>query len=284
MNSGIYKRNLLLPSVKIVIDFLVVILAVVWSFYLRFYLFFTKIIPVRDNYIPPFENYIYFAIILGIIYIILFGIYRSYKSRISSTFPQEIPLVFKVNVLAILVTFTLAFFYRGFSYSRVVFILVFINTAILLLIGRYIFHRYRNRFISKGYNTIRVIIVGSEKIVSRVYHKIKEDRNYNFDMKGYVSSKHDKDLSIPYLGDFANIPSLLKNNDLDGVIVSFSHKEHDLILPVIQQTEGKNIEIFYVPDILTVYCNTKAAMINFTSINIYCIKSITTHFSIRIIE
>jgi exopolysaccharide biosynthesis polyprenyl glycosylphosphotransferase len=95
-------------------------------------------------------------------------------------------------------------------------------------------------------------MVGSESIVSQVFQKIEKDRNYNFDIKGYISPKQDKDSLIPYLGDYNEIPDLLKTLDLDGVIVSFSHKEHDLILPIIQQTEGKNIEIFYVPDILDI--------------------------------
>ncbi|MEZ4763983.1 MAG: hypothetical protein R3C26_12630 [Calditrichia bacterium] len=39
-----------------------------------------------------------------------------------------------------------AFLYRDFPYSRLVFGLIFVNSIVFLLVGRFIFHRIKQRF------------------------------------------------------------------------------------------------------------------------------------------
>ncbi len=252
MKPGIYKRNLVVPLLKIVIDALAVLISVPLSFYIRFHSHFTKVVAVRDNYIPPLENYLYFSAVLAIIYIVLFSINRSYRTRIFTSFSQDIPVIFKVSLQAILVAFSIAFFYRGFSYSRLVFVFIFFTAILFLLIGRLFFHRLKYRFLSRGFNVLRIILVGSGQLLQQVYGKVLRDRNYSLEMKGYVSDQKLNDLPLSYLGNINSLPEVLKKDDFDGLLVSFNQKDHQHLLALVNLTEGKNTEIFYVPDILDI--------------------------------
>ncbi len=252
MKQTIYRKKLLVPFFKIIIDFVCVFLAVLVSYYIRFYSPFTTIIAVRGGVIPPVINYIHFALLLGIIFIISFSVNKSYRSRFFTNFSQDITLIFQVSLISIFIGISFTFFYRGFSYSRIVFILIFLNSIIILLLGRFFFHRLKKIFIGKGFNVLRIFLIGSPKNLPQVYKKVKLDENYNFDIQGYLADEQVNELPLKYFGDLNSIPLILQDNEFDAFVISLSHEEHQKILHIIDSVEGKNIELFYIPDILDI--------------------------------
>ncbi|MCB0316782.1 MAG: hypothetical protein KDH84_26595, partial [Calditrichaeota bacterium] len=98
MKQDIYKRNLLIPFLKIIFDGIAIELAVLSAYYLRFYSPLTGIIPVTKGY-PQFQGYFYFSLFLMAVMIFLFGAFNDYRSRYLSSFSQDIPVLFKVCVL-----------------------------------------------------------------------------------------------------------------------------------------------------------------------------------------
>ena len=248
MKKGTYKRNLLVPFLKIVSDLLSISLANLLAYQIRFHPSFTKIIPVV-NEIPPFDAYVYFGVINLIIFIILFSNYNSYRSRYFSTFSGEITTILKVCTLAILFSMGFGFLYREFSYSRLVFFLIYFNSIIFLFISRFIFHRIKYYFLRKGYNVLNVILAGSPSKLEKIYDNLKENNIYKFKFAGYFSTSK-CDLPVDYLGDSKKISSVKQVQNCAGFILAYDSKEHHYILDILDFTEGKNLELFYVPDIL----------------------------------
>ncbi|RMF55722.1 MAG: undecaprenyl-phosphate glucose phosphotransferase [Calditrichaeota bacterium] len=252
MDNNIYKRNLLVPFLKMVGDALAVEAAVLFSYYLRFYSPLTRFIPVTKGY-PPFEQYLYFSFFLVGVSIVLFIRAYSYRSRFFSSFSQDIPVVLRTSLMSILVGMSAAFLYRGFSYSRLVFLLIFLNMNLFLLIERFVFHRIKRFFLTKGYNTIKVVLVGSVKNLFRVFDALHKDLNYNFQIAGYLANKPQKSLPLEYLGSVKKLPEVIESReDVDGLIMAFDHQEHPLVLETLKATEGKNIELFYIPDMVDI--------------------------------
>jgi exopolysaccharide biosynthesis polyprenyl glycosylphosphotransferase len=252
MPENIYKRHLSAPFLKILIDLIAIECAVLFSYYLRFYSPLTRLIPVKDNYYPPLENYIYFSFVISVIYLILFSVFRAYRSRFFSTFTQDIPVIFKTGFLGTLFAMSAAFLYRGFSYSRVVFLLIFLTTAVMLLAGRYLFHQIRKKLLQKGFSTLRVLLVGSSSNLARVYRQLVADKNYNLEIGGYLAEREIADLPAAYIGNFGLIPEISQSDRLDGLVISFNQDDHQRVWDIIRAVEGKNIELFYVPDILDI--------------------------------
>jgi exopolysaccharide biosynthesis polyprenyl glycosylphosphotransferase len=249
MPQNIYQRNLVIPSIKIIFDIIAIESAVVFSYWFRFHSSFKIIIPV-DKGIPNINSYIYFSVFLVLIFLILFSVFQAYRTRMFSTFSQDIPVVFKVCFLAILFAMTSAFLYREFSYSRLVFLLIFFNTNIFLIIERLIFHQIKKKLIKKGYDVIPVCLIGSAQLIPEVLQQLKIAKEKRFKVEGYFADENIGEIDVAYMGGLNQISSAIEKKPFSGLIVAFDQFEHHHTLDVIKLVEGKNIEIFFVPDIL----------------------------------
>jgi exopolysaccharide biosynthesis polyprenyl glycosylphosphotransferase len=249
MKKGVYKRSLAIPLLKIIIDTISIELAFIFSFWLRFYSPLTEIIPPSKG-IPLFINYFYFSIFLLITYLILFSISRSYRTRLFNNFSQDIPVIFKVSFLGIIFGMSGAFLYRGFSYSRLVFILILIISIIFLMLGRSFFHKIKNFFIKKGFDVLKVYLVGSATLLPKITIQLKSSKTQTFDILGYSAESEINDLPIPYKGDLTRVSQLINHDAPDGLVLAFDQYDYYKIGEIIKLTEGKNIELFYIPDIL----------------------------------
>ena len=254
-----YQKNLFVPSLKIVIDAILIEAAFLFSFWFRFYSPITSIIPVTKGQ-PAFHNYLMASFILVFIYLVLFGTMNSYRSRHFSTFTQDIPVVLKTCVLGILFAMSGAFLYRGFSYSRLTFLLIFINTTIFLLIGRYVFHRLRRYLMQGGYGLQRFLVAGSAKLIPWFFSQLKRDLNHNLEILGYLSDTPMPDVETPYLGTYSNLKEHIEKSDPDAILLAFDDHEHEMIFNIMKDTEGKNIELFYLPDLLDMITSSRGTL------------------------
>ena len=247
MSQNIYKRNLVVPSIKIVFDIIAIELAVGFSFWLRFYTPLLDFIPLNEHR-PEFINYFYFSLFIILVYLFLFGSFRSYKTRIFSTFSQDIPVILKTCVLGILFVMSAAFMFRGFSYSRSVFLLIFFNSLMFLLIERSVFHRIKRYFFRKGFDVLKICIVGSSDLIPAVNAQLQTTRRLRLDISGYYADQKLSDEKIPFLGDLKDLAG--SSFAFDGLVLAFNEAERHNILNVLKQTEGKNLDIFFIPDLI----------------------------------
>jgi exopolysaccharide biosynthesis polyprenyl glycosylphosphotransferase len=249
MGQHNYQRNLVIPSIKILFDIIAIETAVVFSYWFRFHTSFQDIIPV-DKGIPNINSYIYFSIFLVLIFLILFSIFQAYRTRMFSTFSQDITVIFKVCFLGILFAMSSAFLYREFSYSRLVFLLIFFNTNIFLIIGRLLFHQIKKKLIKKGYDIIPICLIGSAKLIPEVFQQLKIAKEKRFKIEGYIAASKIEDLELTYLGQLSQLSAVLDHTKCSALTIAFDQYEYHHTLDVIKLVEGKNIEIFFVPDIL----------------------------------
>lgn len=250
--DNIYKKNLLVPALKLLSDVVALALAVLFSYYLRFYSPLTQLIPVTKGF-PPFDNYLYFMAVYLLVMVFLFSSFNAYRSRFFTSFTQDLNTVLKVNFLGIVFAMSGAFLYRDFSYSRLVFLLIFVNSNLLLLMSRFVFHRIKYRFLEKGFNVIKVNLVGSPSTLRQIYPRLVKDKNLNFQVHGYFADQEIPTIAAPHLGTVEDLTSVPGNAEKpDGLIVSFDDQSHHRIAAVMDAVEGMNIELFYVPDILDI--------------------------------
>ena len=247
MAKSIYKRNLVVPSVKIIFDIIAIELAVMISFWLRFYTPVLDFVSLNEH-LPDFINYFYFSLFIILIYLFLFGTFHSYKTRIFSTFSQDIPVILKTCFIGILFAMSAAFMFRGFSYSRSVFLLLFFNTIVFLLIERSIFHRIKRYFFRKGFDVLNICIVGSTDLIPSVLEQLKTTRRLRLNITGYFAEKNIANCQSPYLGHIDSLSGSI--SQIDSLVLAFNQGERQKILDVLKQTEGKNIDIFFIPDLV----------------------------------
>ncbi len=252
MNRISYKRNLVVPFLKMLLDAMAVELAVIAAYYVRFMLPLEKVLPVRKwSPPPPFEKYLYFSLVVITIYIALFIANRTYRSRFFATFSEDLPGIFKTATLGILLTMSVAFLYRGFSYSRLVFFFIYLFSILFLILERYGFHRLKRRFLARGYNVITVALIGSPSNIRTLVKQFQaQSREIPLKLKGYICQQALEGVDLPHLGSLENLSTIIQEYPLDGFVIHFSPEDHRHVLTVLKAVEGKNLEIFYIPDIL----------------------------------
>ncbi|MCK4892720.1 MAG: undecaprenyl-phosphate glucose phosphotransferase [Calditrichia bacterium] len=252
MNPRIFRKNLLIPFLKILTDAFALESAFVFSYYLRFQSPIQYIFPVTKGY-PPFEQYFIASLFLTAVYITLYSFEHSYRTRFFSSFVREIPVLLKTCFLGILVAMSVAFLYREFSYSRLTFFFMFINTNIFGLVARYVFHRFKRNFlIPKGYSVQKLILVGSAKTIPYYYSQIQGDKNQFFEILGYFSEKKIDSIEISHLGRIQDMSALIKQLSPDALLLTFEASDDHKVLEILEISEGRNIELFFIPNILNI--------------------------------
>jgi exopolysaccharide biosynthesis polyprenyl glycosylphosphotransferase len=249
MPGNIFRRNLIVPFIKLLIDAATIETSIIFSFWLRFYSPLVRIVPVSKS-IPPFINYFYFSVFLIIVFVFLFIVSGSYRTRFYHSLAQDIPVVLKVSFLAILFAMSGAFLYRDFSYSRAVFMLIFFNSILFISAGRLIYHLLKRIFIKRGYDISRACLIGSPEVLKKVSRQLQFGKQHHFQVQGYVAAGPDPELNLKYFGPLGTLRGFLRAGHFDSLILAFNQAESSQTLQVINETEGMNIDLFYLPDVL----------------------------------
>jgi exopolysaccharide biosynthesis polyprenyl glycosylphosphotransferase len=250
MEKKLFRKNLFIPFLKIIIDIIALESAFSAAYFLRFQSPLQNIFPVTKGY-PPFENYLLTSIFLTLVYIILFALSRSYKSRYFNSYTQDIPIVIRVCVLGILVAMSGAFLYRDFSYSRLTFLIMFMNTLVYMLLLRYAFHLIKRKIlIPRGFSVQNLILVGSGNFIPNFFSQLRKEKNIPFQILGYCSDGEVQSHELKNLGPLKQLPKIVDRYSPDALLLSFEENAHDAVVQIIRLIEGKNVEIFFIPDFL----------------------------------
>jgi exopolysaccharide biosynthesis polyprenyl glycosylphosphotransferase len=272
MKKNVYQKNLLIPFLKIFFDVTAVEAAIIFSYYLRFNTPLQQIFPVTKGY-PPFESYLFTSIFLTFVYVFILSILRSYRSRVFSSYSQDIPVVLKGCLLGIVFAMSGAFLYRGFSYSRLAFFLMFVNTNVFLLAGRYFFHRIKRYFLKGGIGIQKTILTGSTEVTMSFLKRLESDLNDNFQIAGYCSPEKISNIKYPYLGKIDSLPDILLKDEPDVLFLTFDAKDHEKVVQIIQMVEGKNVELMFIPDLLDII-TARTGVLEIGGMPVYRLKAV----------
>ncbi len=178
---------------------------------------------------------------------------KLYLPRRITSFFDEFFAIVRIVILGMLVVMAGAFFYRAFSYSRVVFGIIGISSVAFLSIGRFILLKFEQWWYATGHDLKRVIIVGTSAIANRIYQTLKVHQSLGYEALGYCSinsNSGDTMEQIPYLGSIASVPDLIKSHHIDVVLISMNEKEHSFLHDLVRDCQGLNAEMMMVPDVL----------------------------------
>jgi exopolysaccharide biosynthesis polyprenyl glycosylphosphotransferase len=247
-NMAGFKRTLLLPFIKVILDIITIEAAVAFAFYLRFFSPLTAVVPVTKG-IPALLPYLYFSLVILVIYISTLAIFQSYRPHLHFSFSQEVIIIFKSSLLGILIAMSAAFMYRESTYSRIVFFLIFFTTLFLLLIQRYLYHLLKLSLSRKGYFILNLFLAGSPAILPEFYAHFRRANIPYFRLIGFFSPEECEISGVPYLGSIDDLNKNLAEGGADGLVLAFDQSDAGLIARIIDFTEGKNIEMFYYPEV-----------------------------------
>lgn len=246
------RNDFLIPLLAVVSDALAIEGAFVLSYWLRFDSPLTSWFPVELG-VPPFDAYLYGSLFVIPAWIFLFKSRGLYRPRRTVHFSEEFFPVVRVVFLGMLIVMAAAFFYRAFSFSRLVFGLLGLSSVILLSFGRYVVMKFEQWWYSTGRDTKSVILIGSNPTAARVYEMIASQPSLGYRILGYFTAGPKRSLSgttAQFLGTLPKVPMFVRNNNVDVILIALSSKDHPLLLDLIRECEGLNTEMLMVPDLV----------------------------------
>lgn len=246
------RNDFLIPLLAVVSDALAIEGAFVLSYWLRFDSPLTSWFPVELG-VPPFDAYLYGSLFVIPAWIFLFKSRGLYRPRRTVHFSEEFFPVVRVVFLGMLIVMAAAFFYRAFSFSRLVFGLLGLSSVILLSFGRYVVMKFEQWWYATGRDTKSVILIGSNPTAARVYEMIASQPSLGYRILGYFTAGPKRSLSgttAQFLGTLPKVPMFVRNNNVDVILIALSSKDHPLLLDLIRECEGLNTEMLMVPDLV----------------------------------
>lgn len=253
MGKKSYTSEVLVPVITILSDMISVILSFVISYYLRFYSPLTKIFPFEGG-IPPLSGYMKLCFMVIPIWILIFQSRKMYRPRRVVFIFDEFFLISRLVTFGIIFSFGLIFFYRVFPYSRLVFVLIWAVSVILITLGRYCVLKIEKNLYNRGKALDYTLIAGNNETALDIYENFLNHPYAGFKITGYIQeddfSGEDYLKGKNKLGSFSDIVDVIKNHRVRTVLVSIPSKEHDKLYELMRRCEGENVDFLLVPDFL----------------------------------
>ena len=247
-----YRRRteLVIPFVQVALDFLSILGTIVVAYWIRFLSPATQWFPITKG-IPEFRPYVLTGLAMAIIWLFIFRALGYYGTRRDARVVDEWTTIMKGISLGLLVFTSATFFYRGFSYSRLVFVIIWVLSILLLLFVRICVNNLERSLHRRG-KGVPAVLVGSGKWGKMVHDKVSRNPGLGFQIVGRVGRSVPEDKNIPYLGPFSEIVRVIKNHQVEAVFITPSEKEGGQIFDVIDSCTGLNAEFYLIPDLLDV--------------------------------
>lgn len=241
--------ELLIPFLQVLTDIIAVEGAFFISYWLRFHSPLTELVPVTRG-IPPLDVYAVSSLFVTALMIILLERNSLYGVRRNSSRTDELGGIFRSVTTGMLIIAAATFFYREFSYSRLVFILIWLACIVLLATARFAIidlERYRHR---KGRGIKRAAVVGSGYGSRDVHGALAEQPGLGMDLVGFIGENPHLDPVLERLGPLDDIPGIIASQRLDVIFIAFGGDEESRLFDMIDRCAGLDVEFFLVPDVL----------------------------------
>lgn len=244
------KHSQFFESILFIADLVVICLAWLLSYYIRFY---SGVLPV-DKGIPPFQLYLYLITPILLIWGVVFRSFELYRPKRISPYINELFDITKACTFSVLILVALTFFFRQYDYSRLMFVTFWIMTIVAMSLERVAFREVLRYVRRKGYNLRYAVIVGTGKTAEDIFRRIEFHPELGIKIVGFLSSSPghhqvEKKGGIPILGSYEKIRDVIADKNIDQVIVALPMEDHHVTIDVLKMVDNEMVDIRVVPDL-----------------------------------
>jgi exopolysaccharide biosynthesis polyprenyl glycosylphosphotransferase len=244
------KNDILVPVLGVALD----AAAIEWSFFVSYYLRFNtqvlKFLPLTE-FVPPLSAYLLSSIVIIPLWLMVFESGRMYAARRNASIVDELFSIVKYVTLGMMIIMSAAFFYRTFSYSRVVFVVLWANAIVWIFLGRVILNRVERNLYLKGRSLRNAVIIGSNETAARVFSSLNRHPTLGYALSGYFGDPVARpELPLKCLGTLDDVADTLAEGDYDLALITLGASDHARLYRLVRECEGLNVEFLMVPDMI----------------------------------
>ena len=232
-------------------DLVVVALSFLLAWYVRFH---TPFVPLRYGD-PGFKPYLILLGVVLIVWALILQIGLAGRMRGYRTFGEEVVALLQAHAVALLLVFTLTFFIREYSYSRVMMVLFWVISTLLLILERFWVRSLLRGFARRGYRLRQILLVGAGAPALQVLRRFQRHPELGFRFAGVATrapgALGQRMRRVPILGNYADTGRLVQETQADLVILALPHEDHAAFGPILEALDQAMIDVWVVPDFLS---------------------------------
>ncbi|HOZ56296.1 MAG: UDP-glucose:undecaprenyl-phosphate glucose-1-phosphate transferase [Parcubacteria group bacterium ADurb.Bin316] len=233
--SELYFSFLLVP-----LDFLMIVLAGVSAYYLRYAEFVQGVRPVIFNL--PFDNYLKALLVIALLWLAVFSLSGLYSIRGPKRLAREIYKVILACSTGFMLIVILIFIRRELFDSRFIILAGWLLAIIYISIAR-AFIRYLQRILfKKDIGVHKVVLVGDSKTTDTLIYEFSTNKN-----SGYEVVKRLRNFDG---NDSQELEELLKAKEVDEIIQSDPNLSKAEILRLYDFADEHHLIFKYAADLL----------------------------------
>lgn len=235
------KRSELFFSFLLVpLDFLMITLAGVSAYYIRYAEFTQELRPVIFNL--PFGEYVKIVLIIAALWLIIFALAGLYAVKGARRLINEIYKVILACSTGLMLIVILIFVRRELFDSRFIVLAGWLLAIIYISIARGLVRLIQRALFKYGIGAHKVILVGNSKTTDNLIHEFSSSKN-----SGYEVVKRLRDFSIETAQELAEF---LKTNEVDELIQSDPNLSKLEVLRLYDFADDHHLTFKYAADLL----------------------------------
>jgi exopolysaccharide biosynthesis polyprenyl glycosylphosphotransferase len=170
---------------------------------------------------------------------------------------DELFAIVKAVTFGMLIVMSAAFFYRAFSYSRIVFVLLWGSAILFLAAGRMIVRSAERSLYRSGRSLRNALIIGSGAAAGEIADALRRNPLLGHRLCGYVAAEPAvAGPGLPYLGTLEEVPAIVEREEAELALIALPASRHDELFRLVEACEGMEIEFLLVPDIVELAAST----------------------------
>ena len=253
---GRRQGDLVIPLIRVAIDAVAIEASFLLSYWLRFRSMLFERLGFDSVVSPPMEGYLAGSAVMVVIWLLLFRASKVYRPRRRVSLSDELISIVRWGTGGMLILMSAAFLYRGFSYSRVVFALIWATSILLILSGRALVASLERKMHRRGRFLRTAVIIGNDALANDVFMRLHRHPSFGFDIAGYFADAPcDPALrlsGLAHLGPVTDAAQFIGNRGVSVVFIALRAGEHQRLFDLVSESEGLDVQFMMIPDVLEV--------------------------------
>ncbi|MDL1896929.1 undecaprenyl-phosphate glucose phosphotransferase [Anaerolineae bacterium CFX7] len=243
------KYARVLMFIQIGIDFILINAAFAFAYFIRYELRF-PITVAEANYVA-YTEYIPITLGLSVGLLVIYhieGIYNYVRGR---TWLEEFYSLLTATFTGIAILVFFFFFFRPQYYSRLIYLYAGILIVLCLTVARVILRGVLGVLRKRGYGVDRAILVGGGEMGRAIMRNVLAQPGLGYQITGFVDDDPHKGAigNYPLLGGTDQLPRLLREHNIDEVIITLPWHARDKIVRIMEISEAAGARVKIVPDL-----------------------------------
>lgn len=235
----IRENQRLLNQLHVLSDGVVVFLAMLAAYWLRFFVF---------HGAPglPLRYYLWLGAGAAVLTLVVFAVAGLYASFRTVRFHVEASKAAMLELLVALILMSTMFVLRLGETSRWSVVFFYVVSTLLLLGKRAAMRLLLRHYRAMGYNMKRVLLIGHSDGAEEYVRRVASDRNLGFQLVGYVARRGDWS-ALPYCGGYETLEETFARTRPDEVVIALPAEESQWMPKVIAACEKDGTKLSVVP-------------------------------------